>query len=85
MDFKENVIEWYTGENKATVSFHQKKYRNRIKREALKHPELIEIVAENADGTLTARIPLKMVHLTIYGTKAGSSADVEEQKNEEEE
>lgn len=80
MDFKENVIEWYTGDNRVTVSLNQKRYRNRIKRMAEKFPELVEIVAENADGTITARIPLKAVHLTIYGSNTGGFAEEEEEE-----
>ena len=33
-EFQENNIEWLTGQDKATVSFSQKKYVNRIKRMA---------------------------------------------------
>ena len=80
MDFKENVIEWYTGDNRVTVSLNQKRYRNRIKRMAEKYPKLVEIVAENADGTITARIPLKAVHLTIYGSNTGGFAEEEEEE-----
>lgn len=80
MDYKENVIEWYTGDKTATVSLNQMKYRNRIKRMKESYPELVEIVAENSDGTITARIPLKAVHLTIYGSKTGGFAEDEEEE-----
>ncbi len=68
-DLKENNIEWYTGSDRCLVSFTQKKFINRIKRMAENFPELVEIVAENADGSLTARIPLRAIHLTIYTPK----------------
>lgn len=66
---KENVIEWFTGSDRMLCSFTQKKYINRIKRMAKNHGELVEIVAENKDGSITARIPLRALHLTIYGAK----------------
>ena len=65
-EFQENNIEWLTGQDKATVSFSQKKYVNRIKRMAEKYPSCVEIIAENDDGSIYATIPLKSLHLTIY-------------------
>ena len=80
---KENLIEWITGSKTATVTFSQKKYVNRIKRLAEKHPDTIEIVAENEDGSITAHIPVKAVHLTVYTPKkcgflAGTEGDDED-------
>ena len=68
---QENLIEWMTGSKTATVTFSQKKYVNRIKRLAEKHPESVIIEAENEDGSITAHIPIKAVHLTIYESKNG--------------
>ena len=65
-EFQENVIEWLTGQNMATVTFSQKKYINRIERMAEKHGSCVEILAKNEDGSITARIPLSAIHLTIY-------------------
>ena len=59
----DNSIEFYTEYDTATVSFHKKKYINRILRLKEKYPEEIEIVAENNDGTLCARIPYKWVKI----------------------
>ena len=66
---QENLIEWITGSKTATVTFSQKKFINRIKQMAKKHPELAEIVAENEDGSITAHIPVKAIHLTVYTSK----------------
>ena len=71
-EFQENVIEWLTGQDTATVTFSQKKYINRIERMAEKHGSCVEILAKNEDGSITARIPLSAVHLTIYDSKKGS-------------
>lgn len=75
----ENLIEWITGSKTATVTFSQKKYVNRIKRLAEKHPDAIEIVAENEDGSITAHVPVKAVHLTVYTPKkSGFFADLDD-------
>lgn len=77
-DLKENLIEWYTGSDTVTVTFTQKKFVNRIKRMAETHGKQVEIVAENSDGSITAHIPLRAVHLTIYAPKTGGFEGVEE-------
>lgn len=77
-EFQENNIEWLTGQDKVTVSFSQKKYVNRIKRMAKKHPLSVEIIAENDDGSICATIPLKAVHLTIYDSKTPGFAGVDD-------
>lgn len=78
-DLKENNTEWYTGSKAATVSFTQKKYVNRIKRLAEKYPSCVEIVAENPDGSITAHIPTRAVHVQIYGQKTGAFDGVAEE------
>ena len=44
----ENVIEFIKDEARATVTFSQGRYKNRVKQLAKSHPEECEIVAENA-------------------------------------
>lgn len=66
---QENLIEWITGNKTATVTFSQKKFINRIKQMAEKHPETVDIVAENEDGSITAHIPVRAIHLTIYASQ----------------
>ena len=78
MEFQENNIEWLTGQDRATVSFSQKKYVNRIKRMAEKYPSRVEIIAENDDGSICATIPLKSIHLTIYDSKTPGFAGVDD-------
>lgn len=55
-EIKENVIEWYTGQDRITVSFSQKKFVNRIKNMTKKYPSCVEIIAENEDGSIYATI-----------------------------
>ena len=85
---QENLIEWITGSKTATVTFSQKKFINRIKQMAEKHPELAEIVAENEDGSITAHIPVKAIHLTVYTPKnkgffGGADNDDDEEEGEQ--
>lgn len=77
MEFQENNIEWLTGQERATVSFSQKKYVNRIKRMAEKHAPCVEIIAENDDGSIYATIPLSAIHITIYEPKKAGFPGVE--------
>lgn len=84
-EIKENVIEWITGDKTVTVSLTQKRHINRVKMLAEKHPNLVEIVAENRDGSLCAHLPLKALHLFIYASKTGSFPVVDDIPEEEDE
>jgi hypothetical protein len=68
-----------------TVSLTQKRYINRVKMLAEKHPNLVEIVAENDDGSLCAHLPIKALHLFIYASKTGGFSGVDEEDEEEDE
>lgn len=82
-EIKENVIEWITGDKRVTVSLTQKRFINRVKMLAEKHPEDVEIIAENRDGTICAHLPLKALHLTIYAPNTGGFAKEEEEEDED--
>ena len=61
-ELQENNIEWYTGDDMVTLSFSQKKYVNKI----MKHfdnPD-IQVIAENIDGSICARIPLSWIKIS---------------------
>lgn len=83
-DARDNAIEWVTGSDTVTVTFTQKKYVNRIKRMAKTHGKLVEIIAENRDGSIMAHIPLRAVHLTIYGAKNSEFCNGDEEEDAEE-
>lgn len=59
----ENVIEWYTGNDTATVTFAQGKYKTKIRKLAEQYPNEVEIVAENKDGSLCAHVPLSYIRI----------------------
>jgi len=77
-DLKENVIEWYTGDDTCTATFTQKKFINRMRRMSETHGELVKIVHENTDGSIVCKFPLRAVHITIYGPKTGGFEGVDE-------
>ena len=83
----ENLIEWITGSKTATVTFSQKKFVNRVRKLTEKHPDMVEITAENEDGSVTAHIPLRAIHLTIYDSKNkgffGGGDDADDSDEEE--
>lgn len=80
-DLKENVI-WYTGDDTCTATFTQKKFINRIRRMVKNGERCVVIQAENKDGSITCKFPLRAVHLTIYGSKTGSFEVVDEEDEE---
>lgn len=80
-DLKENVIEWYTGSDRATVTFSQKKYINRLRRMISTGVSGVEIVAENPDGSIMAHIPLHLVRLTNLKRKTVDAEGMEDEDN----
>ena len=60
----ENVIEWITNEERATVTFSQGRFKTRIRKLAEEYPDEIEIAAENKDGSICAHIPTSWVRIT---------------------
>lgn len=62
---KENVIEWIKNSEIATVTFTQGRYITKVKDLAKKYPDRVEIVKENADGTLVAHIPVSAIKINI--------------------
>lgn len=59
----ENVIEFITGEKTATLTIHQGKYKNRIKKLSEERPDEVDILAENKDGSILAHIPTKWIKI----------------------
>jgi len=56
---KENCIEWLTGQDKCSCTISHQKYISKIKNLAEKCPDDVKIIAENDDGTIYVRMPLK--------------------------
>lgn len=65
MENSENCIEWLTGQHTITCSISQVRYISKIKALAEKYPKKVKILAENEDGTILAKLPLKALKLNI--------------------
>lgn len=66
-ELKENVIEWFTGSDKITVTLTQKKYINRVKNLSKRFVNEVKY-AENEDGSIIATLPLKALKLNLFTT-----------------
>lgn len=59
----ENVIEFIENEKRATVTFSQGRFKTRIRKLAVEHPEECQIVAENKDGSICAHVPVGWIKI----------------------
>ena len=64
-ELRENAIEWYNGQDTMLVTLNQGRFINKVKRLAKKFPQRVQIVAENSDGSLLARLPLSALKLNL--------------------
>lgn len=61
----ENVIEWLKDSKMATVTLTQRRYITRIRQYAESRPGECSILAENADGSICARVPVSWVKISL--------------------
>ena len=73
----ENCIEWISNQHSITCTFSQLKWVNKVKQLQNKHPDKVKIVAENEDGSIVAKMPIKALKLSII------ERDLSEEKREE--
>lgn len=59
----ENVIEWLKNSKVATVTLSQGKYITKIKKLAKQYPNEVEILKENADGSMLCHIPTSYIKI----------------------
>lgn len=64
MEYHENVIEWVTGQDRITLTLHQAKHVNKVRKLKENFPDMVDIT-ENKDGTIYATMPLSALRLTI--------------------
>jgi hypothetical protein len=60
MDFKENNIEWITGDNTIAVTITSQRHITRIRKLAEKKPDEVKITT-NKDGSIYATMPLSYI------------------------
>ena len=63
-DYRENVIEFYADDKRATVTFTQGRYVSRIRKLAEEKPDECQIVAENKDNSIVAHIPVRWIKIS---------------------
>lgn len=79
-----DVKKWITGDDTITVTLSQRKYISKVRKLATKWPSLVSILAENADGSILAHLPLKALKLSII-TPHGARFDGNEGEEDEDE
>lgn len=75
----ENAIEFIKGAKTCTVSFTNQKHINKIKKLYESNKEDFSYYAENADGSICAKIPLKWIK--ISNPKRNNRELTEEEKD----
>ena len=83
-DFKENCLEWLTGQDTITATLTQKAFIGKVLKLAENPESGVEITAKNADGSIVAHLPIKALHLAIYkGNPSNLKAFLESQEEDE--
>lgn len=59
MDFRETAWNHIAGEKKGEFYSAEQKYYNKILKLAEKYPDDVEIIAQNADGSMYFKLPVK--------------------------
>lgn len=62
-DYRENAIEFYENDKRATFSFTQGRFKTRIEKLAEQYPDECEICAKNPDGSWYGHIPTKWIRI----------------------
>ena len=60
----ENCIEFLNNQHLITVSFCMQKWINKVKKLKEEHPDDVKILAENEDGSICARLPIKYLKIS---------------------
>jgi exosome complex RNA-binding protein Rrp42 (RNase PH superfamily) len=64
-DFKENVVEWITGDKQVTVTLTQQKHISKVRKLAEKFPDEVKIDYVNKDGSIVAHLPLRAIKINL--------------------
>ena len=60
----ENCVEFLNNQKTMTVSFCSQKWITKIKKLSQSNPDDVEIIAENKDGFICARLPIKYLKIS---------------------
>lgn len=81
----ENSIEWLTGQDTISCTLSQKRLINKVRKLAKKYPDMVQIIAENEDGSIFAHLPLKALKLNIITRNLAEDYTADEDEREDEE
>lgn len=77
---RETSVEFLSGNSYLVWFSSEQRFVNQIKKLKDAHPESVEIVAENLDGSLVARVPITWFRSPRPKRKRQPMSDVERQK-----
>lgn len=60
----ENCIEFLNNQHSITVSFCMLKWINKVKKLKEEYPDDVKIIAENKDGSICAKLPVKFLKIS---------------------
>ena len=60
----ENCVEFLNNQKTMTVSFCSQKWITKIKKLSQSNPDDVEIIAENKDGSICAKLPIKYLKIS---------------------
>lgn len=60
----ENCIEFLNNQHSITVSFCMPKWINKVKKLKEEYPDDVKIIAENKDGSICAKLPVKFLKIS---------------------
>ena len=60
----ENCVEFLNNQKTMTVSFCCQKWITKIKKLSQSNPDDVEIIAENKDGSICAKLPIKFLKIS---------------------
>ena len=60
----ENCIEFLNNQHSITVSFCMQKWINKVKKLHEEYPDDVKIIAENKDGSICAKLPIKFLKIS---------------------
>lgn len=77
-DARENCIEWLNGSKTISCTLNQKRLIAKVEKMAVKHPDLVQILERNSDGSIFAHLPLKALKLSIIIPRENALVDEED-------
>ena len=60
----ENCVEFLNNQHTITVSFCMQKWINKVKKLKEQYPDDVKILAENEDGSICAKLPIKYLKIS---------------------